>query len=92
MATKTIYILSEIGWEYNDENYYRPESGGGTPVKAYSTREKAQDECNKLNARLMSRNKDESYMRCAEDGEEKNEWGCVPITEDFEVVPVTLED
>jgi hypothetical protein len=94
MATKTVYILSKIGWEYNDETYYRPESEGGTPVKAYSTKEKAQAECDKLNAPLLKYNPQDGYCRNARQDEEEqeDEYGCVPITEDYEVVPVTLED
>lgn len=94
MATKTVYILTKIGWEYNDENYYRPESEGCIPVKAYSTKEKAQAECDKLNAPLLKNTPQDGYCRIAERGEEdqEDEYGCVPITEDYEVVPITLED
>lgn len=93
MAKKTVYIVSKIGWEYNDEVYYRPESEGGTPVNAYSTQEKAQKACDKLNAPLVARaNTEDYYLRDAQDGEEGNEYGCVPITEDYEVIPVELED
>jgi hypothetical protein len=92
MAKKTIYIVSKIGWEYNDEVYFRPESEGGTPVNAYSTKEKAQAEVDRLNAPLKERTEDDYYMRDAQDGEKANEYGCVPITENYEVVPVTMED
>ena len=91
MAKTTVYILSRIGWEYNDEVYFRPESEGGTPIAAYGTKERAQAECDKRNAPLLKRQSD-GYMRDARNGEEGNEYGCVPITEDYEVVPVTLED
>ena len=93
MAKKTVYIVSQIGWEYNDENYYRPESEGGKPVLAFSTREKAQAECDKRNAPLKN-NTGDGYCRQANDDEEdkQDEYGLVPITEDYEVVPVTLED
>lgn len=29
----TGYVITEVGYEYNDEIYYQSESGGGTPVK-----------------------------------------------------------
>lgn len=95
MAKKTIYILSQIGWEYNDESYYRPESEGGTPVKAYSTRAKAQAECDRLNAPLLKRDPAEGYVteaRYDKSDQEVDEYGCVPITEDYEVITVELED
>lgn len=45
----TGYVITEIGYEYNDEIYYQGESGGGTPVKVYLDKEKAQAELNRLN-------------------------------------------
>lgn len=46
-----IYIIVELGWEYNDENYYRPESDGGKP-KNYSTSKKEADKmCGLLNTK-----------------------------------------
>ncbi len=94
MAKKTVFILSKIGWEYNDETYYRPESKGGVPVKAFSTQEKAQAECDKLNAPLLKNDPADGYCRNARHDEEdiEDEYGCVPITEDYEVIPVTLEE
>lgn len=38
-----IYVVTEISFEYNDEYYYQGESDGGTPVKAFSTKEKAEE-------------------------------------------------
>jgi hypothetical protein len=96
MAKRTVYIVSKIGWEYNDENYYRPESEGGMPVKAYSTREKAQAEVDKLNAPLLKNTDDDYYKREATYEDEKtgkvDEYGLVNITEDYEVIAVELED
>ena len=45
----TVYVLMEEGWEYNDETYFHPESGGGTPHSFYTSLEKAQVECDKRN-------------------------------------------
>lgn len=36
-----IYIIQELGYEYNDEFYSRPECEGGTPIKAFRSEEKA---------------------------------------------------
>jgi len=90
----TVYIVSKIGWEYNDEIYYRPESEGGTPVKAYSTKEKAQRECDRLNAPLLKNDPADGYVRDANSDEtdREDEYGCVPITEDYEVIAVQLEE
>lgn len=40
-----IYVVTEIGWEYNDEYFYRPESEGGTPVNAFTVRALAEEFC-----------------------------------------------
>jgi len=32
MKNKKGYVIQKIGYEYNDETYYRPEDGGGNPV------------------------------------------------------------
>lgn len=45
----TGYVITEVGYEYNDEIYYQGESGGGTPVKVYLDKEKAQFELDRLN-------------------------------------------
>lgn len=45
----TGYVITEIGYEYNDEIYYQSESGGGTPVKVYLDKEKAQADLDQLN-------------------------------------------
>lgn len=93
MAKTRVYILSKIGWEYNDENYYRPECEGGTPVLAFSTIEKAQAECDKRNAPLQTNTGENGYVTQAFDDEEgADEYGCVPIKANFEVIAVDLED
>lgn len=93
MARVTVFIVSKIGWEYNDEIYYRPESEGVTPVVAYRDKKKAQAECDRLNAPLKNAN-DDYYRRDARDGEEElaDEYGTVPITENYEVVAVEMEE
>ena len=49
VQTKTAFVVVEIGWEYNDEFYYRGESGGGTPRKIYLDKVNAQTEADRLN-------------------------------------------
>jgi hypothetical protein len=93
MAKRTVFIISKIGWEYNDETYFRPECEGGTPVLAFSTIEKAQTECDKRNAHLKNNKGEDGYVTEALDNEvDVDEYGCIPITKDFEVIPVELED
>lgn len=43
------YCIVKIGWEYNDEYYYRPESEGGKPVKVYEAQSVAEKECLRMN-------------------------------------------
>lgn len=49
-----IYIIAEVGWEYNDSTYDRV--GGSSPVKAYRSKEKAQDEVDRMNGASMREN------------------------------------
>ena len=44
-----VYVLMEEGWEYNDETYFHPESGSGTPRKIFASQEAADKECSKRN-------------------------------------------
>jgi hypothetical protein len=44
-----VYVVSEYGWDYDDNNYYRSDSSGSHPTVAYSTLEKANKECDKKN-------------------------------------------
>lgn len=44
-----VYVLMEEGWEYNDETYFHPESGSGTPRKIFASHEAADKECDKRN-------------------------------------------
>jgi hypothetical protein len=45
------YVVSRVGWEYNDDNYYRSEDQGGIPLKGYHTRGRAEAECLKMNVK-----------------------------------------
>lgn len=44
------YVVVEVGYEYNDEIYYQPESGGGKPVHMYTSKKKAEQEALQLTA------------------------------------------
>lgn len=48
-----IYIVMENNWEYNDE--YHSDSEGGTPKQAYTNREMAEREKQRLNREEFSR-------------------------------------
>ena len=43
------YIILRKGFEYNDEIYSQPDSGGGTPEKVFFTKEDAKQEILRLN-------------------------------------------
>ncbi len=51
-----VFIIMEIGWEYNDENYYRPEDEGGIPNVAYESKIAAQSACYEMNIIKMKEN------------------------------------
>jgi hypothetical protein len=46
-----LYVLMEAGWDYNDEIQFRPDGGGGHPKKVFSSKDKAQKECDNLNVK-----------------------------------------
>ncbi len=49
----TVYVLMEEGWEYNDETFFHPESGSGTPRKIFTKQEDADKECQKRNIKSL---------------------------------------
>jgi hypothetical protein len=48
-----VYVVMEIGWEYNDETYCRSDDGGGIPRVAYRSKEDALIACAEMNARML---------------------------------------
>lgn len=48
-----IWIVSRLGWEYDDSRYYRPESDGSQPVAAFTFPELASQVCNERNVAEM---------------------------------------
>lgn len=44
-----LFTVVEIGFEYNDENYYMPENQGGNPVVAYKDELRAYKKAHELN-------------------------------------------
>ncbi len=44
-----VYVLMEEGWDYNDETYFRPEGGGGSPHSFYTVKADADKECDARN-------------------------------------------
>jgi hypothetical protein len=40
-----IYIVSRIGWQYDDDNYYCTDDNSGKPIIGFSTLERANAEC-----------------------------------------------
>lgn len=40
----TYYVVGEVGFEYNDEIYYRGQGGGSTPIRLFKSKEAAEAE------------------------------------------------
>jgi hypothetical protein len=57
-----VFIIQKVGWEYNDEYYYRAESEGGKPQKAFKDRAAAEAECLKLNLKAFDDH--QGYLGC----------------------------
>ena len=67
VQTKTAFVVVEIGWEYNDEYYYRGECGGGNPRKIFLSKDSADFECEKLNEKEKSSKYADRAYTCEED-------------------------
>jgi hypothetical protein len=39
----TGFVVLEVGYEYNDQTYYQPESGGGKPVHIFTSKKRAEE-------------------------------------------------
>lgn len=48
-----LYVVCEIGWEYNDEEWYRPESEGVMPKNAFTLKELAEECCDEMNVKYF---------------------------------------
>lgn len=44
-----VYVVGEIGYEYNDEYYVYPETNSTISLKAFTDKEKAEEYKNRLN-------------------------------------------
>lgn len=74
-----LWVIQEIGYEYNDEYWFRSECEGGKPVTAFKVRDNADAACRRMNAE-----KAESDSREGSDGES--------LTDFYEVIAVDVAD
>lgn len=50
----TLYIISEVGWDYDDNNYYSHD--GVHPTKAFRSKQKALEELDKISLHRFKEN------------------------------------
>ena len=72
-----IYLVCEVGFDYDDNNYYR-NGDGGLPRTAYTSLEKAVEACDKLNVQAFK-----NLVETSEIGDYTDEYRLSP-NEDFE--------
>lgn len=60
-SDQNVYIIMEVGWEYDDQYYYRPESRGGDPKKVFSSLEIAQSFCDEMTCDYFIKSLDYPY-------------------------------
>lgn len=58
-----IYVIIELGYEYDDTYYSPPECGGGLPVKYYTDSKEAEKVCEEMNVEKR-KNEDQHYYDC----------------------------
>ncbi len=62
--SEVAYAVVQVMWDYMDD-FYTPGAEGGTAVKAYRTREKAESECWVLNEQQRAEMEREEYQQYA---------------------------
>lgn len=67
MLTRKAWVIQEIGWEYNDETYYRSNTDAGIPKKVYFDHARAIKDCALTNAKKYEEEMASRYPR--EDGD-----------------------
>jgi len=67
---RKVYVVVQEGWDYNDEYYYRSESSGGQPKRAFERENDAESHCRALNIRevkvILSSGPEEIYCHLGE--------------------------
>jgi len=43
--SEKFYVLMEVGFDYNDETYFRYNGGGGHPSRVFTSKKKADEAC-----------------------------------------------
>lgn len=80
MENNKVYVIMEVGWEYDDQYYLRVE--GGSPALYYTKKEQADTACAEMNAERRGRESANDYYDCED----------VSELDFFEVVEVKLGD
>ena len=52
--SEKFYVLMEVGFDYNDETYFRYNFGGGHPESVFTNKKKAEEACTKKNIERFS--------------------------------------
>ncbi|MCI0704889.1 MAG: hypothetical protein L0241_27840 [Planctomycetia bacterium] len=77
-----VFAVVEIAWNYNDEWYY-PEPEGGAAHTAYRTRERAEVECERMNAEAREQWRRNLHLPAL---------GVEPVGEGYEAFPFDMQD
>jgi len=78
-----ISVISRVGWEYDDSNYYRPESGGLHPESAVLLNDMAHELCKQMNLDEARKNGGKYCLR---------EYGQVPFPDPEDCSEEELEE
>jgi len=78
-----ISVISRVGWEYDDSNYYRPESGGLHPESAVLLNDMAHELCKQMNLDEARKNGGKYFLM---------EYGHVPFLDPEDYSEKELEE
>jgi hypothetical protein len=76
-----VYVIQELGWDYNDEYSFQPGCGGGNPTRSFFSRQRAEEEMARMQKDKESQDDKDNY------GYDLNSF-----PQFFEIIELTVED
>lgn len=85
----SVYVVCSIDYDYNDEYYYTNGEDSGSPIKVFTDRERAEDECERKNVEEFFRSYNWNNSGCVNPIEYSDE-GWYGLDVDYDDLRVNL--